>query len=101
MMFGRMASNSKLPWPPAIAIASSSPITWIAIITIDSDWVGLTLPGMTDEAASFCGSLSFPSTARSSRDRLQLGQPSVFRQPVVEALADDLQGNQDGGRYAR
>src|SRR5260370_31407110 len=49
MMTGRIAFSSKLPWLPASATAVSSPITWIAIITIASHWVGFTLPGMIDE----------------------------------------------------
>src|SRR5215468_4652292 len=56
MMTGRIAFSSKLPWLPANATAVSSPITWIAIITIASHWVGFTLPGMIDEPGSFCGS---------------------------------------------
>src|SRR5260370_6530582 len=41
MMTGRIAFSSKLPWLPANATAVSLPITWIAIITIASHWVGV------------------------------------------------------------
>ena len=59
MITGRIAFSSKLPWLPAKATAESSPSTWMAIITIASHWVGLTLPGMIEEPGSFWGSLQF------------------------------------------
>src|SRR6516162_6526287 len=42
MMIGRIAFSSKLPWLPANATAVSSPMTWIAIMTMASHCVGLT-----------------------------------------------------------
>ena len=58
MMTGRNALSSKLPSAPAIATAVSSPITWMATISIASAWVGLTLPGMIEEPGSLDGRIS-------------------------------------------
>src|SRR5258708_6285397 len=78
MMTGRIAFSSKLPWLPASATAVSSPITWIAIITIASHWVGFTLPGMIDDPGSFCGSLSSPRPQRGP-DASQRMSFAIFR----------------------
>ena len=42
----------------------SSASTWIAIITMASHWVGLTLPGMMEQPGSLSGSLSSPMPQR-------------------------------------
>jgi hypothetical protein len=53
-----------LPWEPASATALSSPRTWMAIITIASHWVGLTLPGMIDDPGSLAGRTSSAKPVR-------------------------------------
>src|SRR5258708_5976260 len=87
MTIGRIAFSSKLPWLPANATAVSSPITWIAIITIASHWVGFTLPGMIDEPGSFCGSFSSPRPQRRPRPH----------HSVQRALSHELVGRGDEG----
>lgn len=57
---GLIALSSKLPWLPEIPIVISLPITWIAIITIASHWVGLTFPGIIELPGSFAGKISSP-----------------------------------------
>jgi len=64
MMIGRMALSSKLPWLPAKATAESLPMTWMAIMTMASHWVGLTLPGMIELPGSFSGMRSSPMPER-------------------------------------
>src|SRR6266852_5158087 len=94
MTIGRIAFSSKLPWLPANATAVSSPITWIAIITIATHWVGFTLPGMIDEPGSFCGTFSSPRPQRGPDADQRRRRP---HHGIQRALGHELVGRGDEG----